>query len=56
MNLARNGGIAIDLDSGLLVRDPGGSGGSGGSGSAGAVTFYTCVSVDASSGTWSGKA
>lgn len=56
MNLARNGGIAIDLDSGLLVRNPGGSGGSGGgSGSAGAVTFYTCVSVDASSKTWSGQ-
>lgn len=55
MNLARNGGIAIDLDSGLLVRASGGSGGSGGSGSAGAVTFYTCVSVDASSKTWSGQ-
>ena len=56
MNPVRNGGIAIDLDSGLLVRASGGSGGSGGSGSAGAVTFYTCVSVDASSKTWSGKA
>lgn len=55
MNLARNGGIAIDLDSGLLVRASGGSGGSGGSGSAGAVTFYTCVSVDANSKTWSGQ-
>lgn len=54
MNLVWNGGVAVDIDSGLIVRASGGGGSGGGSGSAGAVTFYTCVAVDTATKTWSG--
>ena len=51
MNLVQNGGVAIDLDSGLVF--PAKARGSSGTG--GAAEFYYCTAVSTEAGTWSGQ-
>ena len=54
MNLVQNGGVAIDLDSGLVF--PVEVSGSGGGGAEQvSAEFYYCTAVSAEAGTWSGQ-